>query len=140
MNLVNCLNYYTKLNPGATWSVGETYESLHWLSTDIPKPTYEQLESYIPAIDIENFKKNIDGKVLKLLDGIAQEHGYASASSLLSYSLSSNTQWKNEAEAFSNWRDRIWESVYIEYMAIDAGGSIPNEDTFIDSLPKITWP
>jgi hypothetical protein len=38
------------------------------------------------------------------------------------------------------WRDQLWEHVYIEYMAIDAGGNIPNEDEFVLSLPKIVWP
>ncbi len=140
MNLVACLNYYTKLNPGATWSISETYESLNWLSADIAKPTFEQLESYMPFVNIELFKNNIDIKVAKLLNETAKNRGYSDSQSVLSYLLSSNAQWKLEAETFSNWRDQIWEHVYIEYMSIDVGGSIPDEDQFIATLPQIVWP
>ena len=48
--------------------------------------------------------------------------------------------WKAEAQAFVAWRDQVWEHVYVEYMAINAGGNISNEDEFIASLPQIVWP
>jgi len=90
--------------------------------------------------DSEIFKKDIDVKVNQLLDYTANAKGYEGSQSVVGYANSTNTQWKAEADAFVAWRDQVWEHVYIEYMAIDAGGDIPNEDEFVLSLPKIVWP
>lgn len=116
----------------------------HWAVPDIAQPTEEELEAEIPQyqrqFDVETFKSDIDRKVGALLDSIAQSRGYSNSQSIASYVSSSNVQWHSEAEAFVAWRDQVWEHVYIEYMAIDAGGDIPNEDTFMASLPLIVWP
>lgn len=140
MDIVTYLNYYTDLHPGAQWSVGEDYESLEWYSTDIVKPSLEELEAFAPQIKIKTFKNDINLKVLNLLNQTAQSRGYDDAASLLSYSNSLNLTWKAESSAFSLWRDKVWEHVYIEYMAIDAGGSIPDENDFMSTLPTIVWP
>jgi hypothetical protein len=116
----------------------------HWAVPDIAQPTEAELEAEIPQyqrqFDVETFKSDIDRKIGSLLDSTAQSHGYSNSQSIASYVSSSNVQWHSEAEAFVAWRDQVWEHVYIEYMAIDAGGSIANEDTFMASLPKIVWP
>jgi hypothetical protein len=116
----------------------------YWAVPDIAQPTEAELEAEIPQyqrqFDVETFKKDIDRKVNDLLLSTAQSRGYSSVNSIISYAVSSNLQWKAEAEAFVAWRDQVWEHVYIEYMAIDAGGSIPDEDVFMASLPKIIWP
>jgi hypothetical protein len=90
--------------------------------------------------DAEIFKKDIDVKVNQLIDYNANSRGYSGSQSIVGYVNSSNVQWQAEAQAFVAWRDQVWEHIYIEYMAIDAGGSIPNEDTFMASLPQIVWP
>jgi hypothetical protein len=116
----------------------------YWAVPDIAQPTEAELEAEIPQyqrqFDVETFKKDIDFKVAVLLNNTAQSHGYSDSQSIASYVSSSNVQWQAEAQAFIAWRDQVWEHVYIEYMAIDAGGSIPNEDEFIASLPQIVWP
>jgi hypothetical protein len=116
----------------------------HWAVPDIAQPTEAELEAEIPQyqrqFDVETFKSDIDRKVGALLDSTAQSRGYSNSQSIASYVTSSNVQWKAEADAFVAWRDQVWERVYIEYMAIDAGGDIPNEDTFMASLPLIVWP
>lgn len=115
-----------------------------WDVPNVPEPTIEELEAEIPQyqrqFDVETFKKDIDRKVLALLNSTAQGRGYSDSQSIVGYVSSSNTQWQAEAQAFVAWRDQVWEHVYIEYMAIDAGGSIPNEDEFMVSLPQIVWP
>ena len=115
-----------------------------WDVPNVPEPTVEELEAEIPQyqrqFDVETFKKDIDTKVSALLNSTAQSHGYSDSQSIVGYVSSSNTQWQAEAQAFIAWRDQLWGHVYIEYMAIDAGGSIPNEDEFIASLPSIVWP
>jgi hypothetical protein len=116
----------------------------YWAVPDIAQPTEAELEAEIPQyqrqFDVETFKKDIDSKVNDLLLSTAQSRGYSSVNSIISYVVSSNVQWKAEADAFVAWRDQVWEHVYIEYMAIDAGGLIPNEDVFMTSIPKIVWP
>lgn len=115
-----------------------------WDVPNAPEPTVEELEAEIPQyqrqFDVETFKKDIDFKLGVLLNNTAQSRGYSDSQSIASYVSSSNVQWHSEAEAFVLWRDQVWEQVYREYMAIDAGGSIPNEDTFMASLPPIIWP
>jgi hypothetical protein len=116
----------------------------YWAVPDIAQPTEAELEAEIPQYqhqyDVETFKFDIDRKVNDLLLAAAQSRGYSSVNSIISYAVSSNIQWKAEADAFVAWRDQLLEHVYIEYMAIDAGGEIPNEDEFVLSLPKIVWP
>jgi hypothetical protein len=116
----------------------------YWAVPDIAQPTEAELEAEIPQyqrqFDVETFKKDIDFKAGVLLNSTAQSRGYSDSQSIASYVSSSNVQWQAEAQAFIAWRDQVWEHVYIEYMAIDAGGSIPNENEFIASLPQIVWP
>jgi len=115
-----------------------------WNVPNIERPSELELEAEIPQyqrqFDVQTFKSDIDRKVGALLDSTAQSRGYSNSQSIASYVSSSNVQWHSEAEAFVAWRDQLWEHVYIEYMAIDAGGDIPNEDTFMASLPLIVWP
>lgn len=115
-----------------------------WDVPNVPEPTVEELEAEIPQyqrqFDVETFKRDIDSKVSALLNSTAQSRGYSDSQSIVGYVSSSNTQWQAEAQAFVAWRDQVWEHVYIEYMAIDAGGSIPNEDEFMATLPQIVWP
>ena len=115
-----------------------------WDVPNVPEPTVEELEAEIPQyerqFDVQTFKKDIDAKVSALLNSTAQSHGYSDSQSIVGYVSSSNTQWQAEAQTFVSWRDQVWERVYIEYMSIDAGGSIPNEDEFMASLPQIAWP
>jgi hypothetical protein len=117
---------------------------IKWDVPNTPEPTTEELEAEIPQyqrqFDVETFKSDIDRKVGILLDSTAQSHGYSNSQSIASYVSSSNVQWKAEADAFVAWRDQVWEHVYIEYMAIDAGGDIPDEDAFMATLPQIVWP
>ena len=116
----------------------------YWAVAGIAQPTEAELEAEIPQyqrqFDVETFKSDIDRKVNDLLLSTAQSRGYSSVNSIISYAVSSNVQWKSEADAFVAWRDQVWEHVYIEYMAIDAGGEIPDENVFMASLPKIVWP
>jgi hypothetical protein len=90
--------------------------------------------------DIAIFKENINVKTNHLFDYAANTKGYEGSQSIVGYANSTNIQWKAEADAFVAWRDQVWEHVYIEYMAIDAGGDIPDEDAFMATLPQIVWP
>ena len=123
---------------------GGVFQIERWDVPNVPEPTILELEAEIPfyqrQFDVETFKTDIDSKTSALLNSTAQSRGYSDSQSIVGYISSSNTQWQAEAQAFVAWRDQVWERVYIEYMAIDAGGSIPNEDEFMASLPQIVWP
>lgn len=116
----------------------------YWAVPNTQQPTEAELEAQIPQyqrqFDVKTFKNDIDSKVSALLNSTAQSRGYSDSQSIVGYVSSSNTQWQAEAQAFVAWRDQVWEHVYIEYMTIDAGGSIPNEDEFMATLPQIVWP
>jgi len=119
-------------------------ELKYWDVPNVSQPTIEELEAEIPQyqrqFDVNAFNLIISFKVNQLLDATAKSKGYDSSSSLIGYTSSSNVTWKAEADVFANWRDSIWEAVFIEYSAIDAGADIPNEDVFMATLPQIEWP
>lgn len=70
----------------------------------------------------------------------ALERNYDSDLSCVSYVNSSNLVWKQEAEAFSQWRDAVYEYSFSVLDAIQQGGQQPTIDDFIAGLPAITWP
>jgi len=42
------------LRPGAQWVLrGDTYEGLDWLSTDVTKPTFEEIQAESARLDAE---------------------------------------------------------------------------------------
>ena len=56
------------LAPGAQFSLfGEDYNSLVWLSPDIPVPTYEQIQDEITVLTLEQPLKDCKYKASKLL-------------------------------------------------------------------------
>ena len=114
-----------------------------WDVAGIEQPTVEELEAEIPQyqrqFDVETFKSSVSSKVGALMNYTAKSKGYDNSYSLVGYVNSSNATWKAEADVFVNWRDSVWEAVFIEYSAIDSGGNIPDEDVFIASLPQIEW-
>jgi len=85
----------------------------YWAVPDVAQPTEAELEAEIPQyqhqFDVETFKSDIDRKVNDLLLSTAQSRGYSSVNSIISYAVSSNAQWKYEADAFVAWRDQVWE-------------------------------
>ena len=90
----------------------------------IEQPTVEELEAEIPQyqrqFDVETFKSSVSSKVGALMNYTAKSKGYDNSYSLVGYVNSSNATWKAEADVFVNWRDSVWEAVFIEYSAIDS--------------------
>lgn len=119
-------------------------ELRYWDVPNVPQPAVAELEAEIPQyqrqFDVNAFNLIINFKVNQLLDATAKSKGYDNSYSLIGYISSSNATWKAEADVFANWRDSVWEAVFTEYSAIDAGADIPNEDVFMATLPQIEWP
>lgn len=71
----------------------------------------------------------------------AQEKGYNSTESCLTYLGDTNTNWANEAQAFKSWRSQCWEYVIAEQAKIDAGTrTIPTPQEAVAELPVMIWP
>jgi len=66
------------------------------------------------------------------LEKVAQEWGYNSIVSAASYVNSTNTQFKAEAEALIEWRDKVWAETY----TIKAENLPATADAFFALLPK----
>lgn len=66
------------------------------------------------------------------LDEIAQEWGYSSIVSAVSYANSTNAQFKADAEALIAWRDNLWQEAY----TIEKGALPATADAFLAMLPS----
>lgn len=116
-----------------------------WNVPNIPQPTYDEIMAfYTPQLEIDyntNQFVNLGTPLIaNYIDSIAQERQYDSAVSCVSYFMSTNVQWKNEAIAFIAWRDSVF-AYTMEQVALMATGarSIPTFEEFKTELPKITW-
>lgn len=75
------------------------------------------------------------------IDQIAQARGYESGAVCVSYWVSSNQSWADDAKAFAPWRDQIWQLTFVAIEPFESGtGELPNIDDFIATLPQIVWP
>lgn len=138
MNIADCLIFGW---PNAQYSVGETYDSLIWISQDIPKPTLDEIEAAWPnaqlKISINQYTKAIDN----MLDDVAIEKSYKGQSSIVSYINSTNDAWKAEALVYIAWRDNVWIEAYAIMQEVQEGQyPSPSIEEFLLNLPKIVWP
>lgn len=116
----------------------------NWNVDGIEKPTEASL-----LAEAANYEQNY--RLLKLKNAcrilieelIARkvaEKDYRSASSCASYALSTNPQWKAEAEAFIAWRDNVYITCYQIFDAVQNGEPVPTQEEFLAQLPTLTWP
>jgi hypothetical protein len=74
------------------------------------------------------------------MDTVAQQRGYDSALSVLSYVASTNLAWAQEARAFAAWRDQAFGYAYQQFDAFKSGAiPQPTIAQFLAGLPAITW-
>jgi len=75
------------------------------------------------------------------IEAVAQSRQFSGASSLASYTASTNLVWQAEARAFIAWRDAVWVSALAQMDALQQSGAVwPPVATLLADLPKITWP
>ena len=67
----------------------------------------------------------------------AQEKGYDSAISCISYSDSTIATWKSEAIRFGAWRDQVW--VFYQSKKEFEGSTVPEFEKFVTDLPAAPW-
>lgn len=75
------------------------------------------------------------------INNVAISKQYDSGVSCASYALSSNPKWKAEAQCFIDWRDLVWNYLYVLIATIEENQQpIPCIQQIINNLPIIQWP
>lgn len=84
--------------------------------------------------------KEIQDAVQNLLDTKAQEKMYDNGFAICSYATSTDETFRNEAQAFIEWRDRCWRKCY-EILAQFESGQIemPSVEYVLTELPGLEW-
>lgn len=122
------------------------FDNMEWVDCpDDCQPAWKYIDGQFiapeqPKPSKEEELKYFNSAMQIYIDSVAIQRGYQSGAVCVSYWISSNQSWADDAKAFAPWRDRVWELVQIENLAIDAGGSIPDVNQFTTTLPQIVWP
>jgi hypothetical protein len=78
--------------------------------------------------------------VQKHIDALAVSRGYADGVALAGYVASNVATWAYEAHAFIAWRDAVWDYVYAQLAAVQAGQrQQPTVQGLIGELPSVDW-
>lgn len=83
----------------------------------------------------EEYEQEIDAALSALFRREARDRGYTDAATLASYALSTNADYKAEAEAFIAWRDEACSVIYSKLADIPDGGR-PSADVVLNNVPK----
>lgn len=90
---------------------------------------------------VDALKDTIQRKVQHMLDIGAQEHGYDSIVTLVSYATSGIPKFKAEAQAAIAWRDAVWSTVFQIWKDVrDGVRTMPTLDEAMAEMPTPTWP
>ena len=93
-----------------------------------------------PVITPAQRIKEIQDAVQNLLDTTAQSKRYDDGFAICSYATSTDETFRNEAQAFIEWRDRCWRKCY-EILAQFESGEIemPSVEYVLAELPGLEW-
>lgn len=95
---------------------------------------------YVVEPTDEEVKNAIVVAVQELLDSVAQSRGYDNGFTCASYYNSSVNTFRNEAHAYVEWRDKVWQTCYVlldSYLAGDIPR--PTVEDIMSKLPVISW-
>lgn len=144
MNISDVLKYkYSQYK----WSVGETYESLRWDSSNsIDKPTEQQIN--LDAVEygdyvnsIANLKKLVNIYLWPWMDKKAYSKGYYNSAQCSALVTSTIASVRADAQAFNSWRDQVL--LYINQVYRDVNNQVrtrPTIQELLDELPILEWP
>lgn len=108
---------------------GWKYIDGQFIAPIIPQPTPEEQLYQFNEI-VQNY-----------IDEVAKLRGYINGAVCVSYWFSTVLIWSDDAKTFAPWRDNVWQLTFAAIEPFESGtGSLPDVNTFIDSLPKIVWP
>lgn len=88
----------------------------------------------------EQILKGYEDAVQKHLDTTAQQRGYDSTYTCLSYLNSTDEIWRRESNAFNAWRDSVWRKCH-EILNAFLAGHIPQPTVaeLLAKLPVMNW-
>lgn len=120
----------------------EFYKSLGYTTLDVEQ-AYDDgwyLMGYAPKQPDEEIIKEYENAVQSHIDHTANEKGYDSSYTCLSYLNSKDEKWRTEANIFLDWRDSVWLKTH-EILNDFKDGKIeqPTIAQVIEQLPKIEW-
>lgn len=79
--------------------------------------------------------------IQNMIDDKAKEKRYDNGNSMATYVTSSDPVWAIEAQAFVEWRDRVWQHAYREMDKVLSGvRAQPTVDEILAELPPLVWP
>lgn len=99
-----------------------------------------EITPYVVEPTDEEVKNAIVIAVQELLDSTAQSRGYDNGFTCASYYNSSVSTFRDEAHAYVEWRDKVWQTCYAlldSYLAGDIPR--PTVEDVMSKLPVISW-
>lgn len=99
-----------------------------------------EITPYVVEPTDEEVKNAIVVVVQELLDSVAQSRGYDNGFTCASYYNSSVSTFRDEAHAYVEWRDKVWQTCYAlldSYLAGDIPR--PTVEDVMSKLPVISW-
>lgn len=112
-----------------------------WFTKDVP--TQEEINSWIDdtSVKLNYAQTRIEDLLRELINSKPAEKDYDNILTLMSYTNSSNPQWKAEADVFIAWRDSVFEYCYgVLYQVQNGQIPMPTIEEFISNLPELVWP
>lgn len=112
-----------------------------WFTDSIP--TQKDVDDWLndPLIKLQHAQRQVEDYLRELIDSKPTEKGYDNILTLMSYTNSTNEQWKAEADSFIAWRDSVFEYCYgVLYKVQNAEIPMPTIEEFITNLPELVWP
>ena len=120
----------TDLNVDTTLIVGSTFDPVtRTITYRAPTPVDPDFVTFA--------EKNLPKMIQSILDGTAQEYGYDSILSAISYLDSPSQNFAIEARSFLTWRDTVW-NWYFNLVAQVKAGIVTSIDSYDlrNRLPK----
>ncbi len=149
MTLVEIINYfYPGMISQGLVQIGideGVYQINYWAVPDVPEPTVDELleqgAQHQLEVEIATLSLQAGVQIQELIDSTAQQKSYADGVAVVSYVNSSVSAWKAQADAFTAWRDNVWNYAYQQLALFQSGERpiIPIEE-FMQELPAMQWP
>lgn len=94
-----------------------------------------------PEKETVSNRQQLFGMVQAILDEKAKNRGYDNIAAACSYLNSTVPRFAAEAQAYLEWRDRVWVSSHQLLSEIESGAiALPEKAELASLLPAIQWP
>lgn len=105
---------------------------------------FERVHSAVqhePEKETGSNRQQLFGMVQAILDEKAKSRGYDNIEAACSYLNSTVPRFATEAQAYLEWRDRVWVAGHQLLSEIESGAiALPDKAELASLLPSIQWP